>query len=328
LSDRRSHDLTPFPDSGPRGVAERPVVAGQWLFFGPQGLRAGWAILVYATLCAIFIVIAGIAAGPFLHIDYGAPIAPSSALLLELAQLIPVIAATAIMAALEHRPLLYYGFRGPARGIRLVSGFFWGFIAVSAVILILHLLGYLSMDGLSTHGIAALRTGLEWAAVFLCVGFCEEAMFRGYAQFTATRGIGFWWGAFLLCVPFGLLHAPNAGESPLGLAATAAASLLFCLTLWYTGSLWFAVGFHAAWDWGQSWFYGTADSGVLAQGHLFSSHPTGIPLWSGGKTGPEGSVLVMPLLLVIALLMAAWWGRRAEKPFRGMGWRPGRLPEA
>jgi uncharacterized protein len=28
--------------------------------------------------------------------------------------------------------------------------------------------------------------------------------------------------------------------------------LLFCLSLRRTGSLWWAVGFHAAWDWGQT----------------------------------------------------------------------------
>ena len=133
-------------------------------------------------------------------------------------------------------------------------------------------------------------------------------------------------GAFLLCLPFGAHAWSNPGESPVGLVGVGAASLIFCLSLWYTGSLWWAVGFHAAWDWGQSYFYGTADSGLVAQGHLFREHPVGRPLWSGGATGPEGSVIVLPLLLVIALLMAAWWGKRGEQPFKGMAWKPGRLP--
>jgi hypothetical protein len=88
------------------------------------------------------------------------------------------------------------------------------------------------------------------------------------------------------------------------------------------------VGFHAAWDWGQSYFYGTADSGLIAKGHLYGEHAVGPALWSGGATGPEGSLIVLPLLVIIALLMWAWWGRRVGSPFAGAGWRPGRLPGA
>jgi membrane protease YdiL (CAAX protease family) len=164
-----------------------------------------------------------------------------------------------------------------------------------------------------------------WGVVFVCVGFTEESLFRGYAQFTITRGIGFWWGMILFALLFGLMHRTNPGESPVGLASVVGAGLIFCLSLWFTGSLWWAVGFHAAWDWGQSYFYGTADSGMLAQGHLFREHPMGSALWSGGTTGPEGSVLVLPFLLVVGLLMALWWGRRGKSPFVGSAWTPGRM---
>ena len=97
----------------------------------------------------------------------------------------------------------------------------------------------------------------------------------------------------LLALLFGVMHRTNPGESPVGLVSVVGAGLIFCLSLWFTGSLWWAVGFHAAWDWGQSYFYGTADSGMLAQGHLLREHPVGSALWSGGTTGPEGSVLVV-----------------------------------
>jgi hypothetical protein len=221
------------------------------------------------------------------------------------------------MVALERRPFLYYGFQGRARGVRLLSGFVWGFIAISAVVLILRQLGYLSLDGRTMGGIAALRYAVAWAAMFLLVAFAEEAMFRGYAQFTITRGIGFWWGALLFCFPFGLMHASNPGESPAGLVGAGAASLIFCLSLWYTGSLWWAIGFHATWDWAQTFFYGTPDSGMVARGHFLSEHPVGPLLWSGGPTGPEGSLYIVPLLLIMALAMWLWWrGRGVTTAYR------------
>ncbi|WP_162601686.1 hypothetical protein [Occallatibacter savannae] len=63
-----------------------------------------------------------------------------------------------------------------------------------------------------------------------------------------------------------------------------------------------AIGCHAAWDWAETYFYGTADSGFVAPGHLFSTKPMGNPLWSGGADGPEGSLLVIP----VVLLLLAW----------------------
>ena len=158
--------------------------------------------------------------------------------------------------------------------------------------------------------------------MFLLTGFVEESIFRGYAQFTLIRGVGFWWGALLLALLFCVTHGYNPGESPVGLFSVDAVSLIFCLSLWYTGSLWWAVGFHSAWDWGQSYFCGTVDSGTIASGHLFRAHPVGSILWSGGATGPEGSILVLPLLLVTAALMVLWWGHRIQSPFTGAAWRP------
>ncbi|MDQ1454125.1 MAG: hypothetical protein QOK38_3991, partial [Acidobacteriaceae bacterium] len=44
--------------------------------------------------------------------------------------------------------------------------------------------------------------------------------------------------------------------------------------------------------------------------HLMSEHPVGPLLWSGGPTGPEGSLYIIPLLLIMALAMWLWWRRR------------------
>jgi membrane protease YdiL (CAAX protease family) len=138
------------------------------------------------------------------------------------------------------------------------------------------------------------------------------------------RGIGFWWSAILLSVLFGGLHGPNPGETPVGLITVGAFGIVLCLSLWYTGSLFWAIGFHAAWDWGESFFYGTSDSGTVVDHRFFTAHPLGNVLLSGGKTGPEGSVLVLVMLVVTPVLMRLWWGRRTTSPFAGNGWKPAR----
>ncbi len=306
----------------PMAPLTRPESSGLRLLYGPQGLRAGWSLLVFALL--VYLLLQGFGLiGRYVRIGDDGMLPPLSALLMELAQFVPVVVATALLGTFEGRSLTFYGLQGRARGRRFFAGLGCGFAAISVLVLVLRQLGYLVLDGRAIGGGPALRSAVVWGGMFLLVGLTEEMMFRGYAQFTLTRGLGFWWGAVLIAVAFGLMHSINGGETPVGLVAVGAVGLVFCLSLWYTGSLWWAVGFHAAWDWGESYFYGTADSGLVAQGHLLREHPVGAPLWSGGATGPEGSVLVFPLLAVIVVLMVVWWGKEGEKPFLGGGFLRG-----
>jgi len=132
---------------------------------------------------------------------------------------------------------------------------------------------------------------------------------RGYLQSKLSHGLGFWYSATLLSAAFALLHLHNAGESKLGLLSVGVGGIFFCVSLWFTKSLFWAVGFHTGWDWGQSYFYGTANSGLIMQGHLLASHPSGKPLWSGGAAGPEASALLLPLFVLASICMCLWWGR-------------------
>lgn len=119
------------------------------------------------------------------------------------------------------------------------------------------------------------------------------------------RGVsssGFWQAAWLTSVLFGAAHTGNNGENWIGIFAAALIGFVFCVSIWVTGSAWWAIGCHAAWDWAETYFYGTADSGFVAPGHLFSTKPAGNALWSGGADGPEGSLLVIP----VVLLLLAW----------------------
>ena len=79
--------------------------------------------------------------------------------------------------------------------------------------------------------------------------------------------------------------------------------MVFCFSLWRTGSLWWAIGFHTSWDWGQTFLYGVADSGLMVQHHLLATHPVGKPILSGGTTGPEGSIFILAVLALIAVII-------------------------
>jgi len=45
------------------------------------------------------------------------------------------------------------------------------------------------------------------------------------------------------------------------------------------------------------------DSGIMAQQHLLATHPAGKFLLSGGATGPEGSIFILAILTLIAVII-------------------------
>jgi uncharacterized protein len=328
-------DITPntepspqsFLDQTPPPPAEPPAPRRglRWFFIGKSGIiRAGWGILLFIIIFVAVAIGINFLIRHFIHPHHMNPavLTVRMGVISEGLQLLLIVIATGILAIIERKSLFAYGFQGTHRAVRFFSGLVWGFISISALVLALWKSGLLAFDGQSLHGVPIIKYAAEWGLMFLLVGLCEESLLRGYVQYTFTRGLGFWWGALLFSFLFGFGHGHNPGESPVGLFAAGAIGLVFCLSIWYTGSLWWAVGFHAAWDWGESYFYGTADSGLIARGHLFGEHPLGKLLWSGGLTGPEGSLLIVPLLIIIALCMWLWWGRRMQSPFAGTGWRP------
>ena len=289
----------------------------RWVFFGKQGLRAGWGVGLFIAAFAAEAIAVTPVLTRFLHYNPKAAMSPFTGIFAEGTDVLILFAVLWLMSMIERRPLVSYGYKGRARLVRMVAGMVSGFIAISALVLTLWGLGYARLEWTTLPVAPALRDALLWGVMFFLVGVFEESMLRGYVQFTLARGVGFWWGALLFSVLFGMMHGHNPGESPVGLFSAGAVGLVFCISIWYTGSLWWAIGFHAAWDWGESYFYGTADSGMVTQGHLLREHSVGKILMSGGATGPEGSLLIVPLLAIVAILMVLWWGRRERSPFAG-----------
>jgi len=201
------------------------------------------------------------------------------------------------LAPVERRPWKAYGLPGrQAFGRLFWVGALWGFAGISLLMFALYGLHLFVCGHLMLHTLRLAKFAAFWAVFFLLVGLYEEFLLRGYSQFTLGRGIGFWPASIVLSCAFGGIHFWNEGEDWRGLLAAACIGFFFCLTLRRTGSLWFAVGFHAAWDWGETFFYSVPDSGSIWPGHLLSSSLRGPEWLSGGSVGPEGSVLCFVVL--------------------------------
>ena len=148
--------------------------------------------------------------------------------------------------------------------------------------------------------------------LFTCVGLFEEFAFRGYLQFTLGDGIGFWPAAILLSLLFGAAHLSNPGEGKIGAASVVLVGLFFAFTLYRTGNLWYAVGLHASFDWGETFLYSVPDSGTVMNGHLSNALLHG-PKWlTGASVGPEGSVFCF-VTMGLQFLVVMWlFPRRTE----------------
>jgi membrane protease YdiL (CAAX protease family) len=299
MSDGADISTGPQPDTEPRPAPPDFAVQPSYVrtvFLGPDGLRAGWGFAFYV---AMFYPLQFVASRWANSLDLGAN-GLWSMILEELGVLAAAVIPALVLARVERRPWGGYGL--PSRqafGKLFWIGVTWGFAGVTLLLSTMYGLRVFAVGHLALHGVRIVKFAVFWAAMFLLVGFFEEFLLRGYSQFTLTRAIGFWPSALVLSCMFGLIHLQNGGEQWPGLLAAAFIGFFFCLTLRRTGSLWFAVGFHAAWDWGETFFYSVPDSGTLFPGHLLKSSFHG-PRWlTGGMVGPEGSVLCFVVIAVV-----------------------------
>src|ERR1700756_657323 len=285
--------------------AEQPPAAEHGVFQSPSILFVLLRICIFTALAigisfALEWILVTLSPGD------RSPYSPINLAISEASSLAGVFAAGPAMSRMERRPFCEYGLPAPgAFGKLFWQGALFGLAEISAVIGGIAAFGFYSFGALAIHGADLLRWATFWGALFLMVGLYEEFAFRGYVQFTLSQGISFWPAAALLSVAFGAVHITNPGESKLGVAGVILTGLLWCFTLRRTGNLWFAVGMHASFDFGETFLYSVPDSGVVFPGHLSNATLAG-PTWlTGGSAGPEASVFDF-VVLVLFFFFINW----------------------
>jgi uncharacterized protein len=242
-----------------------------------------------------------------------------SIFLSEVIGFVSVFGAAVAMSLVERRPIGVYGL--PVRcafGKLFWQGCLLGIAEISLLMGLISAFGGYSFGPLVLHGAEIMHWAVLWALCLLFVGLFEEFLFRGYSLLTLATGIGFWPAAILFSLLFAAVHLQNNGEGRIGVAAVFAVGMLWCFTVRRTGSLWFAVGMHAAFDFGETFLYSVPDSGMLLPGHLSNATMQGPPWLTGGSVGPEASVfdflLLFGLFYVIHCLYPANHTRLRSDP--------------
>lgn len=283
------------------------------IFVGPDGIRAGWRLLIFLAIgvaLQFLIVQRGLRLIPGVAeiiraAQKAAVITPTFEFIFEASGIAVVFLAAFAMSRIEKRPFGVYGIpREGAFGRLFWQGVLWGLAFETVEIAAIWGLGGFSFGTLALAGTELVKYALLWAIGFVMVGFFEEFLFRGYAQFTLGSGIGFWPSALMLSAAFGAVHLSNPGEGWVGALSVFTFGMFGCFVLRRTGNLWFMIGFHAEGDYAETFIYSTPDSGLLAQGHLLNSTFHGARWLTGGTIGPEGSVLDFVVFAIAFLAFA------------------------
>ncbi len=284
---------SPFQGPPPEGILNK-------IFLNEKGLRGGWRLLIYAGFVAVLGFGGGFVLQHFIHsrgvFSFG------YSFTYEVFSFMVVFGAALIMSRIEGRSPGAYGL--PLRGA--FGKLFWqgcliGMVEVSALIGLIAAFGGYSFGGLALGGKELLRWGMLWAVFFIFVGLFEEFLFRGYTQYTLAESIGFWPAAIVLSCSFGAVHLGNPGEGWVGAAGVVAIGLIFAFALRRTGNLWLVVGWHASFDFGETFLYSVPNSGIVFEGHLSNASLHGARWLTGGTVGPEGSVFSFLTMGIFAL---------------------------
>jgi len=159
--------------------------------------------------------------------------------------------------------------------------------------------------------------GIGYAFVFwFAVGVLEEIQFRGLLYRLCCKIFGTWGAVVLSGVVFGLVHGIDPGATATALSSVALAGFLLGAAFALTGRLWLPIGIHAGWNFAEGSLFGTAVSGSTVGASLTTAKLAGPEILTGGRFGPEASIVTVIVLLVVTafLLWRIARLRRTEPP--------------
>ncbi|MGN6516267.1 MAG: lysostaphin resistance A-like protein [Rhizomicrobium sp.] len=167
----------------------------------------------------------------------------------------------------------------------------------------------------SIRGAADYGAVVTMAAAALLAGVGEEIAFRGGVYRLLEEGFGTTIAVILSGALFGLLHWANPGATAMSaLAIALTAGVLLAAAYPLTRSLWLPIGIHFGWNFTEGGIFGASVSGGKSHGILATAF-SGPDLLTGGKFGPEGSIVTIGVCLAAAIVMLVLAARHGQ-------WKP------
>lgn len=260
---------------------------------------------------AVFVLItygtAPFIAASFPDADLSGPLGEESVMpgVVAAVELYAVLCASALVPAFlwlawlgrHPGPLGAIGFAGPPQVRQWLLGGLAGAALISLLCALLAGAGWyrVALVGFDPVVIVVIL-GLVLAALY------EELLFRGFGFWAIETVAGSVAAVVVSSVLFALAHADNSGAHWLGMVNTALAGVLLGVLRWRSSSLWTAWGVHLGWNAALGLVFGAKTSGFAFAGRLLESEVSSSGArhvaMAGGAYGPEGSLLLTPMLAV------------------------------
>ena len=215
-------------------------------------------------------------------------------------------------AKLDKRSFISLGLRRSRAGSNLGRGLVAGFLSIAVIWAILWVTGAIAVNGWSAaaRGPNVVLAIAGWLLAFAAVGFFEEFLFRGYTLHNLTNWLGWRAAVIIQATIFALVHLGNVvtASNEARVAALGAMPSIFLIGVFFaisyrkTGSLWFPIGFHAAWNFSLGCLFSLPVSGIKTFQLLDVQTQTQSWL-SGGSFGAEGSFFLLPVLVALIWFM-------------------------
>lgn len=278
------------------------------IFMGDDGkLLFFWRAVIFVGLgFALQFALRPLAGVVFTRLHLTLSLSPAIVTLVEAQNFIIALVPTVLFALYEHRSFGSYGL--PIA--RALGWHTWEGLAVGVVMAGLVAIGMIALGGMQVHGLALagnalLLFTLAWIGTNILVGLAEEMWFRGYFLRALWRSIGFWPASIVIASLFAALHYfEKPQENIWDVITLIAFSLLCTYSVLKTGTLWFAVGLHAAFDFMQLFVIGTPNGTQIPVGRLLNVTFNGHAWLTGGVLGTEASWLMYPVFVLAFLYVA------------------------
>lgn len=287
-------------------------------------LKAGWRILlfllVFISLSSLIFIVR-----PLLgDIKKRAFIEDYSLIIISILALSATIAVWISRKWFDKKSVVSLGLLWNKQAIKdLLFGFLLSFGMAALFYLVLYTLGFLDLKDINFNGIVPGESVnfVKFMSVVtlgslslmlletVLVGYWEELVFRGYIFQNMIQGLGFVTAIVISCILYGLIHASNPNATWLSTAIIVGFGYLRIYGYLSTKMLWLSMGMHIGWNFFQGPIFGFAASGHKKATLLSHTLTSDKDYLTGGAFGPEGSILIIPILIA-ALLLMKWYSKK------------------
>jgi len=283
---------------------------------GPR-IRSGWGRIALAF--GVFLLLANVIG--FLFLLAVAPWDPTktndleslSKLLAEPRMLAGLLTAQALAGVLtsifmassiDRRPLSDLGVR-PEFG-SMAWGVFLGVICATAVTLFISAVGKRHVEPSFFEKTERADVPL-FALVLLAAAFMEELLFRGYVYANLREMYSAGRTVVLSSLAFATVHATNPEASVLAWINVVLVGAVLGQLREITGGILMPLGLHVGWNLSLGMLFGVRVSGLNLPSAFHISLEDLPPALGGGDFGPEASLVLTGLFMIIVVLLGRWF---------------------